>query len=83
MTVTHVSEADAARDFAAVMTRIRAGEEVVVEVESTPIAVLRPVRELRMLSESLRILKARGSTVTLDGDFAHDLESIVPVMINL
>jgi hypothetical protein len=31
----------------------------------------------RLLSESLQILKERGSTVTLDGDFGHDLEQVI------
>jgi len=31
----------------------------------------------RLLSESLRILKERGSMVTLDSEFARDLEEII------
>lgn len=31
----------------------------------------------RLLSESLRILKERGSMVTLDGEFERDLEEII------
>jgi hypothetical protein len=44
------------------------------------VAVMQPaadVPEIRPLSESFRILKERGSSVTLDGQFSHDLEDIV------
>jgi hypothetical protein len=34
-------------------------------------------RPLRRLSESLRMAKEHGSTATLDGGFAHDLEAVV------
>ena len=34
-------------------------------------------RVLRRLSESLRLAKDHGSTVTLDGEFGRDLEAVV------
>lgn len=79
MAVIHISEDDAARDFGALMARVRAGEEVVIGPEAAPVAVLKPAAGpyVRKLSESLRILKERGSTGTLDGDFGKDLEDIV------
>ena len=51
--VIHISEAEAASDFAALMTRVRAGAEVVIENGERPVAVLHaaePVR--RSISES-------------------------------
>ena len=79
MSVIHISEADAIRDFAALLTRVRSGEEVVIESETSPIAVLRPVVEpaFRLLSETLRILKERGSDVTLDANFGPDLQAAI------
>jgi len=79
MATTHISEDDAARDFARLMDRVRAGEEVMIGPQSAPVAVLKPADRpyMRKLSESLRILKERGSTVTLDGDFAKDLEAVI------
>jgi len=41
--VFHISEEEAARDFAAVMRRVREGAEVVVEEHGTPVLVMRPV----------------------------------------
>src|SRR5262252_5548592 len=40
--VVHISEADAARDFAALTERVRAGVEVIIESDAQAVAVLRP-----------------------------------------
>jgi antitoxin (DNA-binding transcriptional repressor) of toxin-antitoxin stability system len=42
MEIIYISEADAVRDFAAVLAHVRAGSEVVIEGESAPVAVLIP-----------------------------------------
>jgi antitoxin (DNA-binding transcriptional repressor) of toxin-antitoxin stability system len=79
MATIHISEADACRDFAGVLARVRAGTEVVIEDPTSPAVVLRTAVEpsLRRLSESLRLAREHGSTVTLDGGFARDLETVV------
>ena len=76
--VIHVSETEAASDFASLMARVRAGAEVVIEHDARPVAVLRPAEpHVRLLSESLRLALEHGSTVTLDGDFGRDLEEFI------
>jgi prevent-host-death family protein len=76
--VIHISEAEAANDFASLLKHVRAGAEIVIEHDSRPVAVVRPVEpSVRLLSESLRLAKEHGSTATLDGDFGADLEAIV------
>lgn len=83
MVVIHISEAEAAGDFAAVIAHVRAGAEVVIENGSATVAVVRPPADpnLRLLSESLRIAREReketGDAPTLDPDFAADLEKII------
>ena len=79
MATIHISATEAARDFASLLARVRAGAEVVIEDDASPAVVLRVVAErpLRRLSESLRLAKEHGSTVTLDGGFAHDLEAVI------
>ncbi|MGB8535302.1 MAG: hypothetical protein WCD57_02735 [Acidobacteriaceae bacterium] len=79
MAVIHISEAEAARDFAALLARVRAGAEVVIDDDASPAVVLRVAaeRRVRRLSESLRLAKEHGSTVTLDGGFAIDLEAAI------
>jgi antitoxin (DNA-binding transcriptional repressor) of toxin-antitoxin stability system len=40
--VIHISDAEAASDFASLLDRVRAGDEVVIEHDAQPVAVLRP-----------------------------------------
>ena len=77
--IIHISEAEAASDFAAVLARVRAGAEIVIEDDARPVAVLRSAEPHpgRLLSESIALAEAHGSTVTLDGDFGCDLEEII------
>jgi len=55
------------------------GDEILIESNAWVVAKLLPgdSPRPRLLSESLRILKERGSAVTLDGEFGHDLEDII------
>jgi antitoxin (DNA-binding transcriptional repressor) of toxin-antitoxin stability system len=74
-----ISEAEAARDFAGLMARVRAGAEVVIESNARAVAVVRPAvaQPGRLLSESIASAEARGSTATLDADFARDLNEVI------
>jgi antitoxin (DNA-binding transcriptional repressor) of toxin-antitoxin stability system len=80
--VLHVSEADAVRNMASILQRVQAGDEVVIERDAQPLAVVRaaaPVR--RTISECIALAKAHeeelGQAPTLDPDFAADMEEIV------
>jgi antitoxin (DNA-binding transcriptional repressor) of toxin-antitoxin stability system len=76
--VIHISEAEAANDFASLLKHVLGGAEVIIERDSRPVVVVRPVEpSVRLLSESLRLAKEHASTATLDGDFGADLEAIV------
>ncbi|MGH9433476.1 MAG: type II toxin-antitoxin system Phd/YefM family antitoxin [Terriglobia bacterium] len=77
--VIHISEAEAASDFASLLARVRAGAEAIIEQDAQPVAVLRPVglRPGRLLSESISLAEAHGCTATLDGDFTADLEEVI------
>jgi prevent-host-death family protein len=76
--VIHISEAEAASDFASLLDRVRAGAEIVIENDTRPVAVVRPAEpHVRLLSESLRLAREHGSTATLDPDFAKDVEAAV------
>ena len=80
--VIHVSKAEAASNFAALLERVTEGAEVIIESEARPVAVMRAPTAHgtglgRLLSESIAILEARGSTVTLDSDFGRDLEEVI------
>ena len=80
--VIHISEAEATSDFAALMARVRAGAEVIIEDGARPVAVLHaaePVR--RTISECIVLAKAHeeetGKAPVLDPDFAEDVEEIL------
>jgi antitoxin (DNA-binding transcriptional repressor) of toxin-antitoxin stability system len=81
--VVHISESEAASDFALVMTRIREGAEVIIERDARPIAVVRPADAVRgrPISESIALAEAHakelGYEPTMDPDFAADLKEII------
>jgi prevent-host-death family protein len=74
--VIHISESEAASHFTELLARPRADEEIVIEDDSRPVAVVHPVEpSVRLLSESLRLAREHGSKATLDEDFARDVEA--------
>lgn len=78
--VIHISEKEAAATgVETLLAHVHEGAEVVIENGSRPVAVLRPAEPPvgRLLSESIALAEAHGSTVTLDGDFGRDLEDII------
>jgi antitoxin (DNA-binding transcriptional repressor) of toxin-antitoxin stability system len=79
MAVIHISRSEAASDFDGVLTLAANGDEVFIESNERVVARVLPADapRPRLLSESLKILKQRGSTVTLDGDFGRDLEAVI------
>ena len=83
MATIHISEAEAAGDFAGLMARARLGVEIVIEKEAAPAVVLRKATEPRgrLLSESIALAEAHakelGYEPTMDPEFAADLEEII------
>ena len=78
MAVIHISREEAAKDFDGLMARAGNGDEIRIDVGGSAFAVLKPAKEdLRLLSESLRILEERGSDVTLDDEFGSDLLEVI------
>lgn len=81
--IIHISEAEAASDFALVMARVREGAEVIIERDAKPVAVVRPAETVggRPVSESIALAEAHakelGYEPTMDPDFAADLDVII------
>ena len=78
----HISEADAVRDLAAILERVQAGAEVVIERDTQPLAVIRAAAPAhRTISECIALAEAHeketGEVPVLDPDFAADIEDIV------
>ena len=75
--VIHISEAEAASNFADVLARVRAGAEVVIESGKLPVAVIHaPAPPRRTISECIALLP-EDSTAVMDADFAKDVESAI------
>jgi antitoxin (DNA-binding transcriptional repressor) of toxin-antitoxin stability system len=75
--VIHISEIEAASNFAALLARVRAGAEIVIEQNSQPVAVVRPAGPVRRtISECLTLLP-EDSKATIDPDFANDVQAAV------
>ena len=81
--VIHVSEAEAASDFASLLERVREGAEVIIERDAKPVAVVRSPDAMlgRPISESIALAEAHakelGYEPTLDASFADDLAEII------
>jgi|HubBroStandDraft_5_1064220.scaffolds.fasta_scaffold211786_2 antitoxin (DNA-binding transcriptional repressor) of toxin-antitoxin stability system len=77
MATFHISEEDAARDFAGLMARVRSGAEVVIESDASPVAVIRtPVQSARTFEEAIALLP-EDSAAVMDEGFAQDVEAAV------
>ncbi len=75
--VIRISEAEAARDFASVLARVRAGAEVVIESGKLPVAVIHaPAPPRRLISECIALLP-EDSPAVMDADFAKDVEAAI------
>ena len=85
--VFHISEAEAARDFGALMERVRAGEEVVVEESGRPVMVMRaadsersgamiPGKSAEEVVRALDQWEAEHGKLVMDAGFADDLEAV-------
>ncbi len=79
--VLHVSEADAVRDLAAILRRVQAGTDIVIERDAQPLAVIRAAPAHRKISDCIALAEAHeresGQAPTLDPDFAIDVEEII------
>lgn len=83
MATIHISAAEAVRDFARLLARVRAGAEVVIEDDTSPAVVLRAAvaPRGRLISESIALAEAHakelGYEPVMDAEFAADLEEII------
>ena len=74
MATFRISESEAARDFAGLIARVRAGAEVIIESGALPVAVLHMAGPpSRTLEEAVALLPDDSSAV-MDEGFARDVE---------
>jgi antitoxin (DNA-binding transcriptional repressor) of toxin-antitoxin stability system len=77
MATFRISEADAARDFAALMKRVRAGEEIEIKSGSNTVAVIKPPAPSRRTVEEILACLPEDSPAVIDEDFATDVAAAV------
>jgi hypothetical protein len=71
----HITEAELAGDVHSVLAKVQEGIEVIVEQDHRPVATIRqPSLRGRLLSESIALAEARGTTAILDEGFMQDVE---------
>ncbi|PYP93595.1 MAG: hypothetical protein DMG65_00475 [Candidatus Angelobacter sp. Gp1-AA117] len=75
--VIHISEIEAASDFAALLARVRAGTEVIIEHNSQPVAVVHPAEPVRRTISECIALLSEDSNATIDADFANDVQAAI------
>jgi antitoxin (DNA-binding transcriptional repressor) of toxin-antitoxin stability system len=80
--IIHISELGGASHFASLLAGLRAGEEIVIEDDSRPVAVVHSAEPMRRtISEAIALAEAHakesGFEPTMDPDFAQDLEEII------
>lgn len=78
----HISELEGMGRFAALLKQLHAGEEIVIEDDSRPVAVVHSAEPVhRSISECIALAKeheAEGDTPVLDTHFADDMQEILP-----
>jgi antitoxin (DNA-binding transcriptional repressor) of toxin-antitoxin stability system len=77
-----ITEAELARDIHAVLAKVREGDEVIVEQDHRPVAVIKtPQGPGRKLSETVALAKAYeeelGCAPVPDADFAADVQAAI------
>jgi antitoxin (DNA-binding transcriptional repressor) of toxin-antitoxin stability system len=83
MNATHISIAELSHHADKLAERVRNGEQIILDSDSRPIAMLVPVPAPhgRLTSESIAILKERAETrgfeAIMDDEFAADMEAII------
>jgi hypothetical protein len=77
--VIHISEAEAASDFASVLARVRAGAEVVIESSGNSAMHSEMVRRgaTGAWITATGSLPSSLSTAVMDADFAKDVEAAI------
>jgi antitoxin (DNA-binding transcriptional repressor) of toxin-antitoxin stability system len=77
MSTFHITEPEAARDFAELLAKVRGGTDVLIESGNEPIAILRASSpQRRSFAECIARLPA-NSTATIDEDFSKDVEAAI------
>lgn len=75
--VIHISESEAAGDFASLLARVRTGAEVIIEQGDEPVALVCPPQPRRRTISQCIALLPEDSPATIDPEFATDLMAAI------
>ena len=75
MAALHMTEAELVRNIESVMNGVQSGEEIIIERNARPLAVLRAAEPRRRKLSEIMAALPENSTATLDADFAADVQS--------
>ena len=75
MATLRITEAELARDVHSILAKVQEGVEVIVEQDHRHVATIcAPFRKGRLLSETIALAKARGTTAVPDEGFMKDVD---------
>ena len=75
MATLRITEAELACDVHAVLAKVQEGVEVIVEQDHRPVASIKaPFPKGRLLSDSIALAEARGTSAIPDEGFMKDVE---------
>lgn len=77
MAVLHITEAELVRNIATVLDRVESGEEIIIERNAKPLAILRAAEPRRRKLSEIMAALPEHSTAILDADFAADVQSFI------
>ena len=81
MALVHMSEAEVAKNCAAVLEKVRQGAEIVVEQDHRPVAVIKTHRPGRSIDDCIALAKAYenrlGFAPIPDAGFAQDVQAAI------
>lgn len=82
MATVHITESELARDIHAVLAKVQAGVDVIVEQDDRPVAVIKmPEGAGRKISECIALAKAYeeklGNAPVPDPEFAKDVQAAI------
>jgi antitoxin (DNA-binding transcriptional repressor) of toxin-antitoxin stability system len=77
MATVHIPETELASNLEALMAKVRAGDEVVIDSNTGPIAVLSPAPPPKRTIQECIALLPEDSTGIMDEDFAADVAAAI------
>lgn len=77
MAILRITEAELARDIAAVLDRVQSGAEIVIERDARPVAVLRAAELRRRKLSEIAASLPEHSTAVIDPGFAADVHEFI------